>query len=210
MPRKFSLLLAAAAVLVLAVPAFANAATGLTKNGALAPVGNPFGTFIEYASTTPTVVTSTKTGNVTCPVGAIFMEAELTTNTSAEVKEVGGGFLSASATCKNVKGEVAAVKNVILSSFKTTGGGTGTASLSFEIEPFPGGLTCKYSTSAGAATYNPTETSEGGGVITISEQTLSVTPLACGTTAKLDGSYTMTTTRFTVKGVEVFTLLHLM
>jgi hypothetical protein len=79
-----------------------------------------------------------------------------------------------------------------ITSFDTTGGGTGTASVSAGVE-LPSGTTCKYSTSGGTGTYNPTESTEGGNKLTFTEVALSVSPAACGTTAKLDGVFLMET-----------------
>ena len=67
--------------------------------------------------------------------------------------------------------------------------GIGTATLSFTVD-LPSGAECKYN-GTGTATYNKGETVHGGNVITISEQVLTVTPAACGTTAKLDGVFSL-------------------
>jgi hypothetical protein len=77
-------------------------------------------------------------------------------------------------------------------SHHTTGGGTGTAVVSFTVV-LPSGSKCNFSTSGGTGTYNPTETTEGGDLLTITKQPLTVTPIACGTTATISGSFTMET-----------------
>jgi hypothetical protein len=186
MAKKLSLLLAAVAVLAFAVPAFASAATGLTESGKLVPVGtNIVGTNVGNV-----ITTSTKTGNITC--GTVTVTAKVTANSSAKVTAAGNEATTTASSCTVAGGGVANVSKINLSSLETTGGGTGTAVLSFQVE-LPGGVICKYSTPGGTGTYNPSETAEGGNVITLSEVPLSVTPAACGTTAKLDGKFKMET-----------------
>jgi hypothetical protein len=180
MTKKLSLLLAAVAVLAFAVPAFASASTGLTENGKLIATGQLItGTSIGQVTTT-----SEKLGDITCQ--EVMVEAELVTNTTSEVKATKGGTQSATTCFRN--GAEVKVFGIELNELKTTGGGTGTASAAFKVELTTGGTVCEFKGSSDVGTYTP-----GSDVITISSQPLSVTPLACGKSASLDGSFTMTT-----------------
>jgi hypothetical protein len=179
MTKKLSLLLAAVAVLAFAVPAFASASTGLTENGKLIATGQLItGTSIGQVTTT-----SEKLGDITCQ--EVMVEAELVTNTTSEVKATKGGTQSAT-TCSRA-GAKEEVFGIELNELKTTGGGTGTASAAFKVK-LTGGTVCTFVGTSDVFTYSP-----GGDVIAISSQPLSVTPVACGKSASLDGSFTMTT-----------------
>src|SRR6201996_8897651 len=74
MIRKFSMLLAAAAVLASVVPAMASASTGLTENGVLINVGS------EVTMTNKGIFTTTtaKAGNIEC--GELMFLGKLTKN----------------------------------------------------------------------------------------------------------------------------------
>jgi hypothetical protein len=185
MIKKLSLLLVTAAVLAFAAPALANAATGLTEQGKLIPVGSK----LDYTSVGHVTITSTKTGNITCEKATLT--GEVVVNTLARVLVVGVPGRSSFTNCTVPSGASVVVTNVAVSSEEATGGGTVKTSLSFEADI--GTITCKYSTSSGTATYNPAETAEGGKEVTYNEVPLTVTPAACGTTAKLDGKFTRET-----------------
>jgi hypothetical protein len=180
MTKKLSLLLAAVAVLAFAVPAFASASTGLTENGKLIATGQ----LITFTNIGEVTITSEKLGNEPCR--NVMLEAELVTNTTSEVKATKGGTQSAS-TCTRSGAEVK-VFGIELNELKTTGGGTGTISLAFKIELNAGGTVCSYVGTNITFTYTP-----GSDVIRIASGALSVTPLACGKSASLDGEFTMTT-----------------
>jgi hypothetical protein len=184
MIKKLSFLLALAAVMASAVPAFANAATGLTEKGGLVTAGS------KIAGTTigNLVITSTKTGNITCP--SITVTDEVSANSAATVA-LRGVVKAIKAPCTLGAGNATATE-VTLVSLHTTGGGTAAVNMSLTID-LPGGTDCTYSTPAGTATYNPGETGEGGDIITLSEVPLNVTPAACGTTAKLDWKFSIET-----------------
>jgi hypothetical protein len=182
--KKLSLLLAAVAVLAFAVPAFASASTGLTESGSLVAVGT------EVLGTNNGVITTTssKTGNINCEEVKVY--GKILANSAAEVRanNTGTANTSFATKCSNTNGATVEVSEIKLNELKTTGGGVGTASISFKIKL--GSLTCSYTTTTGSGTYVP---GASPAEITISEQALSVTPIACGTTAKLDGKFKLST-----------------
>ena len=179
MSKKLSLLLAAAVLFAFAAPAFASAATGLTEGGALVLTAKPIKATNVGAFTT----TSNQIGGIACQSAVV--KSTLAVNKASEVKLVSGTGSATSCTGGSVK-------ELTFSEIKTTGGGTGTFAVVYTVV-LPSTAECHFSTSAGTFTYFLTETAEGGDVITISEQTLAVLPKACGTTAKLDGKFTLTT-----------------
>jgi hypothetical protein len=138
-------------------------------------------------------LTSTKSGNITC-MSMTFTE-EVTTNTLATVDLRGRG--STASGCAFAGGAVLTITNLTMSALQSTGGGTGTANISFAGD-LPSGGTCNYSAASAPFTYNPSETLEGGNTLSLSEVLLSVTPAACGTTTKLDGKFKLETDATTV------------
>jgi hypothetical protein len=183
--KKLGLPLAIAAVLAFAMPTYANAATGITE-GFLVATGKT----IDFHNIGNVTITSPKTGNITCT--SMLLKAQLTTNSASTV--AGTGITGSTASGCTVGGVgTANFTSLSFKSFHTTGGGTGTASMEAGVELSPGGVTCKYSMTSGSGTYNASETSEGGGKLTFSEQILSVSPAACGTSAKIDGTFKLTT-----------------
>jgi hypothetical protein len=188
MLKKLSLLLTTAAVLGLAAPALASAATGLTEGGKLVAVG----TNIRFTNTGTITITSTKTGNISCTTMTLL--AKLTTNNLTTVAGTGVAGQSSATNCTVAGTGTASFTNLGFKNFHTTGGGTGTAGLEASVKL--AAITCNYSTPSASGTYSPSETSEGGGTVTFNEVALSVTPAACGTTAKLDGQFKMETDNF--------------
>jgi hypothetical protein len=184
MTRKLGLLLAAVATLAFALPAFASAATGITEAGALITTPR----IITFTNIGTMTITSAKTGTIPCQ--NVMLEAELASNSGAGVVATEGGSQSITTCVRNGAG--ISVKNTRLSTVKTSGGGTGTVALSFDWE-LSKTLSCHFVGNADTFTYNPTETSEGGDVITISGGPMEVTPAACGESARLDVELTLTT-----------------
>src|ERR1700743_1732199 len=167
MGKKLSLLAAAIAVLALAVPAFASAGTGVVEGGVLVASGQTIvGTNVGQVTTT-----STKTGNISCK--SMIVDAVLTENTATEVKATSGS--GTAKTCEVGANPTVTVHFILLSELKTTGGGTGTAALSYEVV-LPSGTECHYSTSVATFIYKPGETAEGANTLKISEQALTVSP----------------------------------
>jgi hypothetical protein len=191
MIKKLGLLFSAVAVLAFAVPAFANAATGLTEAGGV-PV--PVGAKLEYTSLSSTTITSTKTGNIVCAKSTLT--GTVTINNSSHYLVTQSGLNNTISECK-ASGGSATVKNISGFLEEGNGGGTGAFVISFTVV-LPGGLECKYSMSGGVFTYNPAETADGSDVLTIASQPMTVTPAACGTTAQLDTRYTRETDETTI------------
>jgi hypothetical protein len=180
MKKRLSLLLAVVAVLAFAVPAFASAATGLTEGGKRIEVGKIItGTNIGEVTTT-----SEKLGNIVCK--NVMVETKVGTNSTSKVVLETGGTQSASACFR----ETAEVKvfDIELSKLETTGGGNGSVSAAFKVELAPGGPTCSF-----VGTNDTFAYPENGDKVKIENAALSVTPLACGKSAELDGEFTITT-----------------
>jgi hypothetical protein len=177
MAKKLSLLLAAVAVFAFAIPAMANAAVGLTQGGSLVK----FGTEIEGVSTN--AVTTSSIGNVACE--KVTLSGTITKN-SKEAGVAGEGNGKSSTSKCFFKGTTAiSITNIKLISISSgpTEDLNGKVSFSFEAD-LPG-LTCKYTGT------NVSGTISTGGVVTLKEAPLTVSPAACGT-AKLDGDFTLT------------------
>jgi hypothetical protein len=189
MDKRFSLLAISAVVLALAVPSLANGATGLTEGGALVATGKT----IIAKNVGNVTFTSAKTGNIICT--AFTLTTVLTENTLKSVSTAGAGSQTLTG-CTVGGGGVITITNIRLNELQTSGLGTGTINMSFEADAST--VTCKYSVVKGTFTYNPTETSEGGNVLTFSEVPLSVTPAACGTTSKWDTKFSLATDGTTV------------
>jgi hypothetical protein len=186
MKKKLSLLLAMSAIVAFAAPAFASAATGLTENGVLIPVGSK----LEYTSLGIFLITSEKLGNIECK--AATFTTIVVRNGAAEADESGVAGRSTASTCSRAGTEVK-VFGIEVPEIKTTGGGTGVISQAFKVELTPGGTVCTFVGTNDTFTYKPTETSEGGAVITVEKGALSVTPAACGKSASIDELFTRET-----------------
>lgn len=183
MAKKFSVLLAAVAVLAFAVPAFASASTGLTM-----PEGTfiPTGTVITGTNIGTVTTTSEKLGSITCE--NVMVAAELTVNSAAEVKAGEASPSEQTATTCFRAGAEVKVFGIQLKELQTNGGGTGKASAAFKVELTPGGTVCTFEGTNDVGTYVP-----GTDKIKIEKGALTVSPLACGKSASLDGEFTMTT-----------------
>jgi len=179
MAKKFSLLLAAVAVVALAVPAFASAAAVTDGSGNL--LGK--GTKISGTSTNATTLTSL--GLLTC--ATVKVNGELTANSGGTVEGVGVGAGETS-TCRLGKKEIS-ITDITLTSLKSTGTShTGTIGVTFEAD-LPE-LHCHFKSPAAGL---PFSYSAGGNTLTISEGNLEGTPEACepGT---LNGTFTISQT----------------
>src|SRR5262245_26575537 len=83
MLKKLSLILAAVAVLAFAVPAFANATTGLTEAGVLVAPKQK----VEIENIGTVTTTSPKLGSLECTF--VTVTGEVATNTTSTVRVVG-------------------------------------------------------------------------------------------------------------------------
>jgi hypothetical protein len=188
MLKKFSLLLAGVAVLAFAVPAFASATTGLTESGVLVSPGQK----VEAKNIGGVVLTSTKLTNITCK--SVTLTGEVEKNTTATVRIVQGAFSANNFAkeCTTASETPVTVKNISLKEIHTEGkeigGGLKEGKFSVTFELTVGTLTCKFSTASSVGHYVP-----GTDEITTTEGKLEVTPAACGTSATLDGKFTITT-----------------
>jgi hypothetical protein len=192
MVKKLSLVLAAVAVLAFAVPAFASATTGLTMEGALGTL-IPTGKKVEFVNVGNIVLTSTKTGNITCE--EMTVTGEVTTNTTKKVVVTGKEFSAnnKAAKCHLENGTAVTVPSIELEKVETEGkevAGTEGKDFTFIVafKPTIGTLTCTYTTTTGTGHYIA-----GTDVLTTERAALTVTPAACGTTTTLDGKFTLQT-----------------
>lgn len=175
MAKKFSLLLAAVAVVALAVPAFASAAAITDGSGNL--LAN--GTLITGTSTNATTVTSL--GTLTCET--VNVKGEITTNNGSTVEGNSSGE-SETSNCKLGKKTIA-ITDITLTRLHAEGSSkTGLISVTF-VADLPE-LTCHFAATNLPFTYNST-------TVTITNGDLEGTPEACepGT---LNGSFVITQT----------------
>lgn len=174
MAKKFSLLLAAIAVVAFAVPAFASAAPEVTVGGARAPLGT------EINGTSNNTITKTSIGNLTC--ATVEISGEITANTGSTVAGVASGPAS-TATCFYKGTTPITIDDPTLLSLHSGTAGSGTVGLTFEAT-LPS-LTCHYSGTAVPFTY-----SSGGNSLNL-KGALKASPAGCGT-ATIEGTYTVT------------------
>jgi hypothetical protein len=191
MAKKFSMLLAAVAVIAFAVPSFANAETGLTETaGTFIPVG----TKVEATNIGAVTTTSTKTGNIKCE--EVTVTGEVAVDSAAEVKisptsdGVEHNFAKKCSVPSGAEVKVTSIKITEISTKGEVKSGSvkkGKFVVSFVIDV--GTATCTYTTSAGEGTYVA-----GSDVMSVAEAPLTVSPAAaCGSSAKLDGEFTVRT-----------------
>ncbi len=175
MAKKLSLLMAAVAVLVFAVPAMASAAPTAT-NSKTGEVLKP-GTAVTATGTDVTLTFAT-IGNLTC--GHLNFTGTLTKNNDTEGVESESINQFTSAECTNKNGAV----NFTEIRIHTTITASGTVKITIKFVFDLGGLTCTFNGTNVAGAYSP-----GTDTITFTEAT-GLNGGACGT-AKLDGSFTM-------------------
>lgn len=161
MAKKLTLFLAAAAVIALAVPAFASAAAATDGSGNL--LAN--GTLISGTSTNATTVTSL--GNLTCET--VKVNGELTTNNGSTVTAVGVGA-GEPTNCKLGKKTIE-ITDITLVDLHA-GSETNTITVTFRAH-LPGEILCHF---VGTIPFTYTT---GGSSLTISEGNLEGTPEAC-------------------------------
>jgi hypothetical protein len=186
--RTAALFLTVIASLALAVPAVASATTGLTEGGTLVPVG----TELIATNIGSIIQTTSKAGNLTCR--SVKIAAKLEANSTAEVRASGtGAGVSTATECSVSSGAAVIFSEIKLYKFQTAGevisGSTKKITFNMSFKETIGSLVCSYSIASGIATYTASSS-----VFTISEQPMSVTPAACGTTSKLDGQFSLSTT----------------
>lgn len=173
MAKKFSLLIAAVAVLAMAIPALASATT-VTVGGSTAPTGA-----VLSGTSTNTVTTTEALGSLTC--GTVGIAAKLTENSGGKVAATGSGEGSTS-TCKNGKKEIT-ITDATLLELHSTSPTSGTVKLAFKAD-LPGGILCEFSGTV-AATFTA-----GMSSLHISG---SLAGGACGSSS-ITGDYALTST----------------
>ena len=160
MAKKFSLLLAAIAVIAFAVPTFANAAS-VTQPG-----GEETSTGTVLTGVSHNTVTETALGELSCEV--VSIKALLTHNSGGLVTAEQSGAGSTSGCL--LEGEFpVTITNPTLKSLTAEGGATGTRKivLSFEAD-LPGSITChfegtvSFSYVTGASSFHMGGTLNGG------------------------------------------------
>lgn len=182
MGKKLSLLVAAAAVLLVALPGAAAASTLTSKSGVVAPVN----TILEGTSLSPVKITSTLLGTIECQ--SLDTEGVLTKN-SGGTFEIQGSFFAA-AGCTN-NGKAATVTTFEVKKLASSTSGSG--SLNFESKIDVAGLTCNF-----IATSVPFSYIGGSGQITFTKAgTVDASPATCGT-ATFDAAFVIELNGFDV------------
>lgn len=176
MAKKFSLMLAAIAVIAFAIPAFASASEATLPEGTRAPVGTAItGTGNDI------ILQSNLLGTITCE--KLNLNGKITKNDGTTIEGSGENSSPTQAGCKNGTKEVK-VTSVNLESLKSSVSGSGTVSFSSVVDV--GTLTCTFTGTNVAGSYTP-----GTDTLSFSSATGVVgSPAACGT-AKLSGSFTL-------------------
>lgn len=177
MARKLSLLMAAVAVLALAIPALARAASTTTDAfGHSLPVGS----IERWTNIGPKKITSTILGTIECET--LTANTELKTNSGGTVTSTSGGEFTA-ANCIN-KGNPVTVTSFNVTDTLSTVSGKISESFSSVIDV--AGLTCTFTGTSIPGTY-----SVGGSEITFSKAgTVDGSPAGCGN-ATLDATTTL-------------------
>jgi len=178
MAKKFSLLMAAVAVLAFAIPAMANAAPEVTISaGTTAKVGQ----VIKGESTN--AKTQTSLGNITCAKTVI--NAKLTENTGTSVKVTGNGGGEA-ATCL-LGGKEVKVTDLTLTDLSASSAGQGTLRMTY-VWDMSGGIVCHFVSPAGGIPFTYTA---GSSKITLTNADFTATPAGCEP-AFVTGEFTIT------------------
>ena len=135
MAKKFSLFMAAMAVLAFAIPAMASAAPEVTsKAGTRAAVPqNITGTNVGHVLTT-----GTPFGTLTC--NKVTLNGVLTVNSGTKV--TGNAGTGTTSEC-NVNNNPLTITNITVTHLESTVVGSGVASFTF-VADLPGGITCDY------------------------------------------------------------------
>lgn len=176
MAKKFSLILAAVAVLAIAVPALASASKATLPAGTLAPIGTQI-----TGTGTSIIFQSNLLGPISCE--KLNLNGSITVNNGTTVEGSGSNTNPTQAGCKNGTREVK-ITSVELTSVKSTVAGSGTAS--FIIHWDTGTLTCTFTGTSVPYTY-----ALGGNVLSFSSASgITGSPASCGT-MKLSGSFAL-------------------
>lgn len=178
MAKKFSLLMAAVAVLAVAIPAMASAGSVTSKAGTFAPVG----TVLTGVSTN--AVTTTTIGNLTCK--EVKVTGKITKNSEAEGVAGTGTGEGTSSTCFIGGSTPITVEDITLTSIQSLKGETPNGKAGFVFKAKLPGLTCTYTASAAPFSYVTNSDK-----ITFTKAPLTASPSACGS-ATLDADFTLT------------------
>jgi hypothetical protein len=166
MSKKLTLPLAAlAVVLALIVPATAAAEDVLL----------PVGTLIRVSTPKGLTIASTKTGNITCTEAT--WEGTLNENGGKLLIKKMEGFAKG---CKTAGGTEVVMNSTFIEPTEIKEGEVEKGTLTWKFTATIGSLTCKYEGVGAGFTYT-----KGGDKSAFKEASLSVTPAACGTTAKV-------------------------
>jgi hypothetical protein len=176
MVKKFSLLLATAAALCLAMSAAASASKVTSSAGVLTPVGT-----VITATGSDITFTSTTLGATTCKT--LTVKFTLTKNNGTTAEGAGESEAPAQEFCVNGTKPVIVTTFTVANVTMTT---TGTGTMSFIATEDIGELHCTFTGTKVPFTYvagSDTITfTNAGGITSV--------PVICGT-AKLDGSFTL-------------------
>jgi hypothetical protein len=177
MAKKFSLLMAAVAVLAFAIPAMASAGTVTSSAGVLAPVGT-----VITGTSSNTETTNTKFGTLKC--ANVTVKGKLTENSGGKVAAKTEG-VGSTKECKVGTKELTITDPTLLS-LSSTAAGSGTVGLTFEAT-VPAIGTCHFAGTAVPFTYTA-----GSDSIHVAGK-LTATPAACGTGtgAEIHGDFTL-------------------
>jgi hypothetical protein len=178
MAKKFSLLLAAVAVLAFAIPSMASATVATLPAGTVAPVGTQItGTGSDI------ILHSSLLGTITCKT--LNLNGEITKNKENIVEGKGENVSPTQSGCVNGAKEVKVTKVELTNLFSET---TGTGTVSFKATVDIGSeLVCTFTGTKVPGTYalpssSVLKFSEAGNIVS--------SPAACGTT-KLTGEFTL-------------------
>jgi hypothetical protein len=185
--KRFSVLLAATAVLAAAVPAMASASSLTAPAGSLVGVPNTI-----TATGSDVIITSNLLGAITCEV--LNVKASLSKNNGSTWIAAGVSELPGQNNCKNGanpdKVEITAMQVTELTS-TTAGTGTMSFTTSLDIDKPSGSISCTYTGTKVPFTYTSGEMGANKGVITFTNAAgITGAPTSCGT-AKLDGKFTL-------------------
>jgi hypothetical protein len=180
MAKKFSLLLAAIAVVAFAVPTFASAAE-LTDGGAALPVGS------ELTGTSTDAETETPLGTLTC--GKVTVGGRVTQNSGGTVAGVGNGESSTTSCVIDPEKQGITIENIQLTGISATSPTSGSASFSFKanVPGLPEG--CVFSGTV------PGTCSSGTDTLFVNGTGLEGTPSICGENGEVTfrGHFALTT-----------------
>lgn len=182
MVKKFSLFMAAVAVLAFAIPALASASpTATGVDGKSLPVGTEItATAITTGVHGTPKLTSTILGTIEC--ATLDITGTLTVNSGGTVTGNSGGAFT-STTCTN-KGNPVSVTSIVVNDLVTTVSGKATVHFTSVIDV--AGLTCTFTGTNIPGTYTL-----GTDILTFNKAaTVDGSPAGCGN-ATFDGEFTL-------------------